>query len=281
VSKYQEENMLKQRVITGLVLILLVFAGIRFLPNELFALFSLVFIVGLGAWEWAGLTGCYLPEKRMLGTMMILLASIPLVFWPLPTTAVLWVSVPVWVGVLLALLIYPRNAGFYKRHSLPMRFLGIFVLLPAWYALIKLHGMDDLPAAGYWYVFYLMGLVALADTAAYFMGRQFGKNKLAPALSPGKTKEGLSGAVLASVPWAIAGAYWLNLPEGKWIPFMVLSMLVVFMSVAGDLFESLLKREAGVKDSGNILPGHGGILDRIDSLLAAAPMFTLGLLWLV
>ena len=267
--------MLKQRVITGLVLILLAFGGIGFLPVELFGLFSLMFIVGLGAWEWAGLTGCYLPEKRLLGTMIILLASVPLVFIRPDPVWVLVVSIPVWFSILVALKIYPRNAGFYKKHALAMRLSGILVLLPAWYALVALHAMH------YSYVFYLISLVALADTAAYFTGRKFGKTKLAPDLSPGKTKEGMSGAVLATVVWAwLASSYWLDIPEKQHIVFMALSMFVVLMSVAGDLFESLLKREAGVKDSGSILPGHGGILDRVDSLLAAAPLFTLGLLWL-
>ncbi len=267
--------MLKQRIITGLVLLLLVFAGIRFLPTELFGLFSLMFIVGLGAWEWAGLTGCYLPEKRMAGTMMILLASVPLVFVKPDAVLVLAISVPVWLAVLVALKVYPRNAGFYKKHAMAMRLSGILVLLPAWYALMQLHLMH------YTYVIYLIMLIALADSAAYFVGRKFGKTKLAPDLSPGKTKEGLSGAVLATAIWAALGTFWLDIPADKNIIFIILSMLVVFMSVAGDLFESLLKREAGVKDSGKILPGHGGILDRIDSLLAAAPIFTLGLLWVL
>ncbi|OQX13855.1 MAG: phosphatidate cytidylyltransferase [Thiothrix lacustris] len=266
--------MLKQRMMTGLVLILLVFAGIRFLPTELFGLFSLMFIVGLGAWEWAGLTGCYLPEKRMAGAMMILTASIPLVFIRPDPVWVLLISIPVWALILLALRMYPRNAGFYKKHALLMRLSGILVLLPAWYALMHLHVMH------YTYVIYLITLIALADTAAYFTGRKFGKNQLAPDLSPGKTKEGMSGAVIVTAVWAALAGFWLDIPEGKGVIFMGLSMFVVLMSVAGDLFESLLKRESGVKDSGSILPGHGGILDRIDSLLAAAPLFTLGLLWL-
>ena len=266
--------MLKQRIMTGLVLIVLVFAGVIFLPTPLFALFSMLFIVGLGAWEWAGLTGCYLPEKRMMGTLMILMASVPLVFLPLPTLAVLWISVPIWTAVLLALWFYPKPAGMYKKYSLAMRILGIFVLLPAWFALFKLHQLD------YRYVLYLITLVALADTAAYFTGRKLGVTKLAPHLSPGKTREGMSGAVVATAIWAMLATQWLPVPADKSIHFMILSMFVVLMSVAGDLFESLLKREAGVKDSGQILPGHGGILDRVDSLLAAAPIFALGLLWL-
>ena len=273
--------MLKQRVITGLILILLVVAGIRFLPDELFGLFALVFIVGLGAWEWAGLTGCYRPEKRMMGALMILLATLPLIFFQLPVVSLLWISIPIWLAILVGLFWYPRNAGFYKRHALPMRILGIFVLIPAWYALFKLHGIQDLPRPGYWYVFYLIALTSLADTAAYFTGRKFGKHKLAPHLSPGKTLEGLAGAIVVTSLWAVSSAWWLGLPTDKWLVFVVLSMLVVLMSVAGDLFESLLKREAGVKDSGTFLPGHGGVLDRIDSMLSAAPIFTLGLIWLM
>lgn len=266
--------MLKQRVMTGFVLIVLVFAGIWFLPNELFALFSLMFMVGLGAWEWAGLTGCYLPEKRMMGAMMILTACVPLVFLNIDPLYVLWVSVPVWAMILLALFSYSRNAGFYKKHALMMRLFGIVVLLPAWYALFKLHDTNV------FYVLYLVILIALADTAAYFTGKRFGKTKLAPSLSPGKTREGVSGAIVMTALWAFLSAKWLEIPQESVAFFIILSMLIVLLSVAGDLFISLLKREAGVKDSGQILPGHGGILDRIDSMLAGAPLFTFGLVML-
>lgn len=266
--------MLKQRIITGLILITLVFAGVIFLPNPLFALVSMLFIVGMGAWEWMGLAGCYPPEKRTMNTLIVLIASVPLVFLPLPTLSVLWVSVPVWAAALLALSLFPKYAGLYKKHPSAMCVFGILVLLPAWFALLKLHQMD------YRYVLYLITLVALADTAAYFTGRKWGATKLAPHLSPGKTREGMSGAVVVTTVWALLATVWLPVPAGKSVHFMILSMFVVLMSVAGDLFESLLKREAGVKDSGQILPGHGGVLDRVDSLLAAAPIFTLGLLWL-
>lgn len=267
--------MLKQRVVTGLILAILVAAGIIFLPSPLFALFSMLFLVGLGAWEWAGLTGCYLPEKRMLGALMILAAAVPLVFLPLPITAVLWVSVPIWAVVLVALWYYPNPPGFYKKNMLKLRIMGIFILLPAWYALFKLHQINHA------YVLYLISLVALADTAAYFTGRRFGKHKLAPALSPGKTREGMLGAIVVTAGWSLLVSFLLHLPQEDQVWFVLLSMFAVLMSVAGDLLESLLKRESGVKDSGVILPGHGGILDRVDSILAAAPLFTLGLLWLL
>ncbi len=272
--------MLKQRVITGIVLIILVAAGILLLPNELFAVFALVFMVGLGAWEWAGLTGCYMPNKRMAGTMMILIGSLPLIFLPLPAASVLGISVPIWAALVVAVLIYPKPEGFYKHHRLMMRVLGIFVLVPAWYAVMTLHGMQGLPKPGAWYLLYLISLTAVADTSAYFTGRAFGKHKLAPQLSPGKTWEGFFGAVVFGGLWALVSTYWLDIPSEQFIAFIALSKFTVVMSVFGDLFESLLKREAGVKDSGHILPGHGGILDRIDSLLSAAPLFTLGMLWL-
>ena len=272
--------MLKQRVITGIVLIILVTAGILVLPNELFAVFALVFMVGLGAWEWAGLTGCYMPNKRMAGTMMILLGSLPLIFLPLPATSILNISIPLWALFVIAVIAYPNPANFYKQQRIPMRVLGIFVLVPAWYAVMTLHGMQGLPKPGAWYLLYLISLTAVADTSAYFTGRAFGKHKLAPHLSPGKTWEGFFGAVVFGGLWALVSTYWLDIPSEQFIAFIALSKFTVVMSVFGDLFESLLKREAGVKDSGHILPGHGGILDRIDSLLSAAPLFTLGMLWL-
>ncbi len=267
--------MLKQRIITGLILVCIIFGSILWLPSQGFAALALLIIVGLGSWEWANLTGCNAKQQRVLGALALTAVAAPLLFVPVPLTLILWVSVPVWLGILVALVTYARHVGLYKHHAKFMRILGIFILIPAWFALFRLHLMDAR------YVLYLIGLIALADTAAYFTGRALGKTKLAPALSPGKTREGFYGALAATSLWAVFGSWWLALPAGISISFVVLSMFVVCMSVAGDLFESLLKREAGVKDSGSLLPGHGGILDRVDSMLAAAPIFTLGLFWIL
>ncbi|HIP95232.1 MAG TPA: phosphatidate cytidylyltransferase, partial [Leucothrix sp.] len=128
-------------------------------------------------------------------------------------------------------------------------------------------------------VLYLVFLIAIADSGAYFSGKAFGKTKLAPELSPGKTREGMFGGLAGATIWSILGAAYFGLPTAGWLFFILLSMAVALFSVAGDLFESLIKREAGQKDSGSILPGHGGILDRIDGLLAALPLFTLGVFW--
>ena len=128
---------------------------------------------------------------------------------------------------------------------------------------------------------FLLALIWVADIAAYFIGKRFGKNKLVPELSPGKSHEGLWAALAASLTLAILGAYLFELDKKVWIYFGCLCLLTALISVVGDLYESLLKRKAGVKDSGRILPGHGGILDRIDSLTAAAPGFVLGLYWML
>jgi len=128
-------------------------------------------------------------------------------------------------------------------------------------------------------VLYLIFLVAITDSGAYFTGKAFGKNKLAPELSPGKTREGMFGGVVGAVVWSVLSAWFFGLSSTDFFYFILLSLAVAFMSVAGDLFESLIKREAGQKDSGNILPGHGGILDRVDGLIATLPLFTLGIFW--
>jgi phosphatidate cytidylyltransferase len=128
-------------------------------------------------------------------------------------------------------------------------------------------------------VLYLILLTASADTAAYFTGRRFGRTRLAPEISPGKTREGLLGAVLGTLPLALLGMWALGVTPRLGVYFVLLCLVTVLVSVAGDLFESVLKREAGAKDSGTLLPGHGGVLDRIDSLTAAAPIFLAGLIW--
>jgi phosphatidate cytidylyltransferase len=130
-----------------------------------------------------------------------------------------------------------------------------------------------------WWLMYLFALVWVADSGAYFAGKAFGKHKLIPDVSPNKTIEGLLGGLLLTTCVIVSVAYYRNLADNNLISFILLSMLVVLASVLGDLFESLLKRKANIKDSGTLLPGHGGVLDRIDSLLAAAPIFAFGF-WL-
>lgn len=263
--------MLKQRIITGVILALLVSFAIFFLPNALFDQLALLIIVGIGTWEWAGLTGFKDTQSRALAVAAnVLLAELVFFIQP-PMSLMLLVSIAVWGWILYLLRSYQPETSYYKQRPWLLRVLSIFVLIPAWYALTYLHSLH------YGYVFYVISLVAAADIAAYFSGRRFGKNKLAPSLSPGKTREGALGALAASFIWACICALFTDLSFGGGLVFVLFSMLAVVMSIAGDLFESLIKRQAGAKDSGTILPGHGGILDRIDSLLAAIPVLTLGL----
>ncbi|MEZ5478544.1 MAG: phosphatidate cytidylyltransferase [Thiolinea sp.] len=265
--------MLKQRIITAVILALLVASAIYLLSTPIFALVALFAMVGLGAWEWGILTGAAEGLPRMLAPLLPMLVAYLLLILGWPLSPILLLSVLVWGFIIWLLSRYHAGTSFYRDHPVILKSLSLLVLVPAWYALVNLH------ATHYGYVFYIIVLVACADIGAYFAGKRFGKTKLAPALSPGKTREGVYGGLLLSMLWAVAAALFLGLSAGQFLLFVLFSLLAVVMSVLGDLFESMIKREAGAKDSGTLLPGHGGVLDRIDGLLAALPIFTLGLLW--
>jgi phosphatidate cytidylyltransferase len=148
------------------------------------------------------------------------------------------------------------------------------VLVPAWWALVALHGVSP---SGRYYLLFLLVLVWVADSAAYFSGRLWGTNKLAPRISPGKTWEGVWGALIAGLVLGVLGVILFGVQGSRWVAFVALCAATVAFSILGDLAESAFKRQSGLKDSGQLLPGHGGILDRVDSLTAAAPVFMLGL----
>ncbi|PID34333.1 MAG: phosphatidate cytidylyltransferase [Thiotrichales bacterium] len=266
--------MLKQRVITGIILAILVGSAIYLLSAKTFAIVSLFAIVGMGAWEWAGLTGVQEGLPRQLAPLPAMLVAYLLLISGWPLLPVLCISIIVWPVIIWMLFNYEQGATLYQDKPYILRSLGLLVLVPAWYALVNLHGTH------FGYVFYLVSLIALADIGAYFTGKKFGKTKLAPRLSPGKTREGVMGGLVLTFIWSVIWAIYSTQSTPDALLFIVFSMLAVVISVMGDLFISLIKREAGADDSGTLLPGHGGVLDRIDSLLAAAPLFTLGLLWI-
>ncbi|MEE9309757.1 MAG: phosphatidate cytidylyltransferase [Cocleimonas sp.] len=266
------DSALKQRVITGVILIVAVLLGVLLLPSNLFAAAALIVFVSIGGWEWGRLVSLDgymrgLFVAGLLGTALIVYFVKDL-RWAFIVAGVIW-----WAIVLVLLAIYEQGTYLYKNSPWLLRLAAFLVLIPAWVALITLHQHQPL------LVLYLIFLVAITDSGAYFTGKALGKNKLAPELSPGKTREGMFGGVAGAVAWSILGAWFFDLPANEWIYFILLSLVVAFMSVSGDLFESLIKREAGQKDSGNILPGHGGILDRVDGLIATLPLFTLGIFW--
>jgi phosphatidate cytidylyltransferase len=269
-----EINMLKQRVITGIILVIAVTSAILFLPDSLFAILSAVIMLGIGGWEWAKLSGFHDQSRQLL--FLVALALFAVGIYISFDSFYLWlsiVSILTWLLILFLLSIYSPQTRFYHHKPWVLRLLALPVLLLAWAALLQLREVSET------LVIYLVLLIAVADTSAFFSGKRFGKNKLAPDLSPGKTLEGMLGALVGSIIWALLGALYFKLSPGDWVYFILLSMVAVLLSIAGDLFESLLKRQAGEKDSGKILPGHGGVLDRIDSILAAAPFFTLGIVW--
>ncbi len=268
--------MLGQRIITALILFLLVLAAIFFLPTHLLALlFGAVILIGAG--EWVALAGLQTFGEKLAfiaATAVTMALVYPLLqhpegsaFW-LFLAAVIW-----WFMVTLWILRYRPERSFVPG-KLVKSVIGLLVLVPAWAALVTLHGYGS---EGPLLMLFTMSLTWVADTGAYFSGRRWGQVKLAPAISPGKTREGVYGALAGTAVWA--ALFSLFRPEIAGVVELVLfCLLVCVVSVVGDLFESLLKRQAGIKDSGKLLPGHGGVLDRIDSLTAVAPVFMFGLM---
>lgn len=258
--------MLKERIMTVLWLLPLALMTIFLLPNWGFAL-VLAGVLLLAGWEWTNLMG--LPEgNARLPFLLVLLVSMALC-WVLSLSFVMVLGAFWWIFAFYLVRQYPTATEHWA--ALPKQFLiGLLVLLPAWYALVYLHSFEN---GSYW-VMYVMSLVWGADTGAYFAGRRFGQKKLAPEVSPGKSMAGLWGGVATTLVIALVVVTTTDAANqvGGFM-FVVISMLAVFASVLGDLVESMFKRHRGVKDSSNLLPGHGGILDRVDSVTAAAPVF--------
>ena len=263
-----------QRLLTAVVLIPLVVAAILYLSwIWMGLLFGLALLAA--AWEWTHLAGW-----QQLGIRLSYLAATAAVLalsTQLPPAWVLWVSlltVAWWLYAFSRVIAVQRGAKMQGRSPLAWWLTGWILVVPPWLALVELHRDGG---RGPVLVLIIMVLVWLADIGAYFAGRTFGKRKLAVNVSPGKSWEGVAGgAALALIGGATYG--WLELPGSllAFIAFMVLCAITVAVSVLGDLTESLFKRESNVKDSGGLLPGHGGVLDRIDSLTAAAPFFYVG-----
>ncbi|MEK6749981.1 MAG: phosphatidate cytidylyltransferase [Pseudomonadota bacterium] len=268
--------MLKQRILTALVLAPLVIWGILSLPTLWFGGLVGLFVT-VGAWEWARLAGFESTLARIMfaslvGVLLVLMGmATALSEWNLLIAgAVIWWGYATWV-------VFGYDGAQNPARSIARLSVGLVLLLPAWLALVKLHGSAQGPMA----LLFLMVLIWGADSGAYFAGRAFGKHKLAPKVSPGKSWEGVAGALLLTLSVAIGGGVWLWQWQGmQVVMFVVLCVVTVALSIVGDLYESMAKRRVGIKDSGNILPGHGGVLDRIDSLTSAAPVFVLGYSWM-
>ncbi|MDW3095210.1 MAG: phosphatidate cytidylyltransferase [Gammaproteobacteria bacterium] len=268
--------MIKQRVITAAILAPIVILSMLYMPTRWFAGF-LALVAALGAWEWASMVAkTIVPRIIYVLVCCVLMAICWFILDEVQIRLIIFAGCIYWVFILLLLSFYQSSwIGNYLLDGF-LHYSGYFVIVVGWLAMSSLHQQNPL------LLLFLFVLIWIADIAAYFAGKKFGRNKLAEQLSPGKTREGVLGAMMGTFMFSLLGV-WLWREQLDWgiaLYFVILCVLTALISVVGDLFESLLKRNAGKKDSGNLIPGHGGVLDRIDSLLAASPGFMLGLYWI-
>ena len=273
--------MLRQRVITALVLAIIFLVALFGLPAGYFSFFIGAVLL-VGGWEWARMSGFGNTLSRLaycLGLLGLLIAASA--YFGFAGEArpaldkgsireLLLVGCGWWAIALLLVQGYPSSAILWGNPWVRL-VMGIAVLVPAWVALVYLRQQ----AYGAWLVLLLILVVALADSGGYFAGRRFGKHKLAPAVSPGKTWEGFVGGLVTNL---LLTAVLCSVVAIDWRLALAVVVPTSLVSVLGDLLESMVKRHAGVKDSGHILPGHGGILDRVDGITAGAPVFALAIL---
>jgi phosphatidate cytidylyltransferase len=276
----------KQRVITALVLAPLALCAVFYLPPVGFAIF-LASAFAVAAWEWASFCGWHTLSTKTAFTTLIttLYGAVYLVtpaalHWPVQTNyavqSLLWLGVAWWLLAVLLVLSFRSTQHLWAQRRAIKVLMGVLTLVPSFTAilLVRQVNFEQSSFTGAWLICLMLGLVWAADIGGYVIGKPFGKHKLMPDVSPGKTLEGFAGGlmfVMMLVGTVAATQHW---PEQTPLWFAAAAILTL-LSVFGDLSESMFKRAAGLKDSGNIFPGHGGMLDRIDSLTATAPLFAI------
>jgi phosphatidate cytidylyltransferase len=265
--------MLKKRLITAIILIPLFVIFLLLSSPRVFACVLIAFLM-IGAWEWSGFMGLTAKWMRALYCLLIvacIFALAPFLPSMLTLTPVFWLLATLFIAC------YPLGSKLWGKSILVRALLGVLIFIPTFYSLGLLRNSDMFGTpAGRYITLFLFVLIWCADSGAYFAGKLWGKNKLAPRVSPGKTWQGLAGALLATILLSPILYYLFPAPRPPLWLMIPLCVVTILFSVVGDLFESMLKRNVGLKDSGTIFPGHGGLLDRIDSLTAAAPIFTVG-----
>lgn len=273
--------MLKQRVITAAVLIVLLLGAIL-APTPWALVLILCLLASCAVWEWLRLSytehslvpfavavlfallSFFAAQQRIDDVSLAVLQRSPLVLIS-PAVIAYWV-----LGVGIALVLAQTQ---HRQSRVGFSIFGVLSIAVAWMAVV-----DMWLYRGAWYLLSMLAVVWVADIAAYFTGKAFGKRKLAPNISPGKTWAGVGGAVVGVIAWIFISALWPGsfgaelIHNWSWFGAVIIAVLLTFFSIVGDLFESLLKRRAGVKDSSQLLPGHGGVLDRIDALIPVAPL---------
>ncbi len=269
--------MLKQRVLTALLLLPLALAAIFALPEPWFLAFISILLLA-GSYEYtriAGFSG-HVYGYFLVALQAMVIALLYLFVDHLNEAAWLYLSAScvAWLVMLMRLPLFRIQSTPNRLFRSVSFFTALVSISAAWFALTWLRTRPE----GSWLLLLLLLIVWAADTGAYFFGKAYGRKKLAPKISPGKTLAGLLGGLVLAPLVALLAAHWMPLTPISATRLILLSLLIALVSVGGDLLISLHKRVTGCKDSGNLLPGHGGILDRLDSLLAAAPFFGLGLL---
>jgi phosphatidate cytidylyltransferase len=261
---------LKQRVLTAIALMVVLLGVMLGLP-PIFTTLLVTLLVLVGAWEWAGFIGDGGRAIRVVFTLAVATAIAAAFFLWLNVDGFVELTLSVamvwWFAAFLWVCLAPTHVNPYSA-----AIAGLLALVPCWFALFYLMRNSN----GTYWVLFTLALVWAADTGAFFAGRWLGRVPLAPRVSPKKTWEGVLGGILLSGVVAWIAAQWIF--EVEVAPFVLVCVGVAALSIVGDLTESMLKRAAGLKDSGNLFPGHGGMLDRIDSVTAAAPALVFGLL---
>ena len=263
--------MLGQRILTAVGLVAVLALILLVLPPP-FALAALGLLILAGAWEWSLLAGIERPLTRAAYLAACVAAMAGL--WQVTAVAAdferaMVVTMLGWIVLFAWIVLAPRRGSTWLA-----AIAGIWALTPTWIALSRLYLQSD---RGHELVIFVLVLAWAADIGAYFAGGRFGRLRLAPIVSPNKTWEGVIGGLAAGFVVALAGLAWFDLPA---LAFVSLCIAAVLVSVVGDLLESMFKRQRGLKDSGSLLPGHGGVLDRIDSLTSSVPLLALGFGWL-
>ena len=264
--------MLKHRIITAVGL-LCIFLTVLFILPPIYWVFFLMLVVLLGLNEWLQLAEVKNKTARLSTFIALCALMYSLYQQMIPINIVLTVSILLWLLLIIMTLVCGTQKLLFSQVA--KVFIAIWLLATTWWLLVELRTQNN---GALWILFFLT-IIWSADIGAYFSGKRFGKNKLAPNVSPGKTVEGVIGGLFAVSVLSIVVALNSVLAD-VWLLVLLLCLVTAIISVGGDLYESQLKRQAGIKDSGNILPGHGGILDRIDSVLAGLPFFMAGLILL-
>lgn len=268
--------MVNARVATAAVLIPAVVSAVLLLDTPWFAAVS-GFVVFVGAWEWAGIAGWGSRHGRIAYVALFAATALAIVLSGrgLPVSPMTVAASFAWFCAALWLAAYQSGRAGSGPQWLKS-LVGLCVLLPFWMSLVDLHARGG----GRGWVLFLLVMIWVADSAAFFGGRRFGRRRLASTISPGKTWEGVIAGLLGGAAAGATFGLYREMQGVEMLVFLVLCLGTVAASVVGDLLESMMKRSANLKDSGSLLPGHGGLLDRIDSLTAAAPVFLAGLMFM-